>query len=79
MRGRKSKIERVRIATGYARVSTGEQSTEGHSLAAQETRLHSLAQSQDVELGRVFVDAGYSAGTLKRPAVRELLAAIQRG
>ena len=79
MRGRKSKVHRERIAVAYVRVSTREQSTEGHSLAAQESRLRALAQSQGVELGRVFVDAGYSAGTLKRPAVRELLAAIERG
>jgi site-specific DNA recombinase len=79
VRGRKSKTEQVRIAAGYVRVSTREQSTEGHSLAAQETRLRTLAAAQGVELGRVFVDAGYSAGSLKRPAVRELLAAIERG
>jgi site-specific DNA recombinase len=79
MRGRKSKIERERIAAAYVRVSTREQSTEGHSLAAQETRLRSLAESQGVALGRVFIDAGQSAGTLERPAIRELLAAIERG
>ncbi len=79
MRGRKSKVHHERIAAGYVRVSTREQTTEGHSLGAQESRLRALAAGQGVELGRVFVDAGYSAGTLKRPAVRELLAALQRG
>ena len=79
MRGRKSKVSRDRIAAGYCRVSTREQSVDGHSLGAQESRLRSLALGQGLSLGRVFVDAGYSAGTLKRPAVRELLAAIQRG
>jgi site-specific DNA recombinase len=79
MRGRRSKIERVRAAVGYVRVSTREQSVEGHSLAAQETRLWTLAESHGAGLGHVFVDAGYSAGTLKRPAVRDLLVAIQRG
>jgi site-specific DNA recombinase len=79
MRGRKAKVYCEKVPMAYARVSTREQSTEGHSLAAQEARLRSLAQSQGVELGRVFVDAGYSAGTLKRPAVRDLLAAIERG
>jgi site-specific DNA recombinase len=78
MRGRKTKVSRERITCGYVRVSSREQ-LDGHSLGAQESRLRSLAESQGVELGRVFVDAGYSAGTLKRPAVRELLAAIQRG
>ena len=79
MRGRKAKVQRARYACGYVRVSTREQTTDGHSLGAQESRLRSLAESQCIELGRVFVDAGYSAGTLKRPAVRELLTALQRG
>lgn len=80
MRGRKAKtVAQERIALGYTRVSTREQSADGHSLAAQESRLRALATGQGVSLGRVFIDAGYSAGTLKRPAMRELLAAIQRG
>ena len=79
MRGRKAKKDAVRVGVGYVRVSTREQTAEGHSLAAQESRLRALSASQGVELGQVFVDAGFSAGTLKRPAVRELLAAIQRG
>jgi site-specific DNA recombinase len=79
MRGRKAKALRERISVGYVRVSTREQSSEGHSLGAQESRLRSLANSQGVELGRVFVDAGFSAKNLKRPAVTELLAAIRAG
>lgn len=79
MRGRKTKVHRVRTACAYVRVSTREQCSDGHSLGAQESRLRSLAEGQGVELGRVFVDAGYSAGTLNRPAVKELLVALQRG
>jgi len=79
MRGRKGKVHRERIAVAYVRVSTREAAQEGHSLAAQESRLRALAQGQGTELGHVFVDAGFSAKNLKRPAVRELLAAIERG
>jgi site-specific DNA recombinase len=79
MRGRKTQVERRRIAVGYCRVSTREQATEGHSLAAQESRLQALAQAQGVTIDRVFVDAGCSGKNLKRQAVAELLAAIAAG
>lgn len=79
MRGRKTQVERQRIAVGYCRVSTREQATEGHSLAAQESRLQALAQAQGVTIDRMFVDAGCSGKNLKRQAVAELLAAIAAG
>jgi site-specific DNA recombinase len=79
MRGRKAKVEQVRFAYGYCRVSTREQSADGHSLEAQESRLRALAHAQGVELGKVFVDAGFSAKSLKRPAITELIAAIKAG
>ena len=79
MRGRKTKLEVTRTPVGYTRVSTREQSADGHSLGAQESRLKALAQAQGAPLGRIFVDPGYGAGTLKRPGVRDLLASIQRG
>lgn len=79
MRGRKAKVELTRTAVGYTRVSTREQATEGHSLGAQESRLRTLAQSHGDQLDRMFVDAGYSASSLKRPAITELLTAIRQG
>ncbi len=79
MRGRKAQVERERMAIAYCRVSTREAATEGHSLAAQESRLQALAQANGVTLGHVFVDAGFSAGTLKRPAINEVLSAIKAG
>lgn len=79
MRGRKAKVVQVRYAYGYCRVSTREAASEGHSLEAQETRLRALAQVQGVELARVFVDAGFSAKSLKRPAIMELIEAIKSG
>jgi site-specific DNA recombinase len=79
MRGRKTQVERQRTAVAYCRVSTREQATEGHSLAAQEARLQALAQAQGVTIDRMFVDAGCSGKNLKRQAVTELLAAIAAG
>jgi site-specific DNA recombinase len=79
MRGRKTQVERQRIAVAYCRVSTREQATEGHSLAAQEARLKALAQAQGSTIDRLFVDAGCSGKNLKRQAVAELLAAIAEG
>ena len=78
MRGRKVKIEQVRVAVGYCRVFTREQ-LDGHSLGAQQNRLRALAEAQGQPLMQVFVDGGFGAGTLKRPAVQKLLAAIERG
>jgi site-specific DNA recombinase len=79
MRGRKAKVSQVRVAAGYVRVSTREQSTDGHSLSVQENRIRAVAEGAGGSIERVYRDAGYSAGSLKRPAVRELLAAIARG
>lgn len=79
MRGRKAKSESPREAVAYCRVSTREQAEHGGSLTAQENRLRSVAEAQGHVLVRFFVDDGYSAGTLKRPAMQQLLAAIESG
>ena len=79
MRGRKGRIEIKRMTTAYCRVSKREQATDGGSLAAQENRLRALAADHGREIGKVFVDPGFSGGSLRRPAVQELLASIDRG
>ena len=79
MRGRKAKSERPRVAVAYCRVSTREQAEHGSSLTAQENRLRSLAEAQGHALARFLVDDGYSAGTLRRPAMQQALAAIESG
>jgi site-specific DNA recombinase len=79
MRGRKTKVVRERYCVGYCRVSTREQASDGHSLDTQKNQLAGLAATQERTLSRVFEDAGYSAGSLRRPAVQELLALIERG
>ena len=79
MRGRKAKVDEVRVVVGYCRVSTREQAVDGGSLPAQENRLRALAEADGRPIERVFVDAGYSAGSLKRPAIQELLALVREG
>lgn len=79
MRGRKAKSDNPRAAVAYCRVSTREQAEHGSSLGVQENRLRALAEAQGQQLARLLVDDGYSAGTLKRPAMQRLLAAIESG
>jgi site-specific DNA recombinase len=60
-------------------VSTREQAVDGGSLPAQENRLRTLAEADGRRMERVFVDAGYSAGSLKRPAIQEMLRLVSEG
>ena len=78
MRGRKAKNDEVRVVAGYCRVSTREQATDGGSLVAQENRLRALAAADGRPIDRLLVDAGYSAGNLKRPAIQELLTLVRQ-
>lgn len=66
-------------AIGYARVSTAEQAEHGHSLEAQRAKLEAYASLYGITLARVEVDAGESAGSLARPALRRALADLRRG
>lgn len=60
-------------------MSTREQAADGGSLPAQENRLRTLAKADGRPIERVFIDAGYSAASLKRPAIQELLALVREG
>jgi site-specific DNA recombinase len=60
-------------------VSTREQAIDGGSLPAQENRLRALAEADGRPISRIFVDAGYSAGSLKRPAIQEILTLVREG
>lgn len=76
MRGRR--IEKTRISVGYCRVSTQEQAEQGVSLDAQRSRLEAVAQGHGQSLAEVFVDDGFSGATLERPAMKRLLAQVER-
>lgn len=79
MRGRKAIKEEVRVVVGYCRVSTREAAENGGSLVAQENRLRALAEADGRPVDRMFVDAGFSASSLKRPAIQELLGLVRSG
>jgi len=62
------------LRTGiYIRVSTEEQAREGYSIEAQKRKLLAYIESQDWTLADIYVDDGFSAKDLKRPAMQRLL------
>jgi site-specific DNA recombinase len=69
---------RTRVV-GYARVSTEDQAREGVSLAAQRAKIAAYAAALDLELVAVREDAGVSASTLDRPALRAALEDLDAG
>src|SRR5581483_9418412 len=65
----------------YTRVSTRNQAdTEYSSLETQREKLEAYCKSQDqYVIYRVYEDAGYSADSLDRPALKELLQDLRSG
>lgn len=57
----------------YSRVSTEEQAKEGLSVDAQIEKCKSFCDARGWEIFKIYKDAGFSAGTLKRPALELLL------
>lgn len=77
MRTRRVPAERKTI--GYIRVSTQEQAQAGFSLSAQRGRLEAFAQATGREpIDDFLIDDGFSGSSLERPAMKELLARIER-
>lgn len=73
--------ERRQRVYGYARVSTDRQAQQGASLADQEQRIRGYAQSLNVAVDEVFVEAGVSGGKSlnKRPKGAVLMKVAQAG
>jgi DNA invertase Pin-like site-specific DNA recombinase len=65
-------------ALAYVRVSTDEQVREGISLENQESRIRAFCQAKDWELAEVLTDEGYSASSLDRPGMQELIQRCQK-
>lgn len=57
----------------YVRVSTQEQAKEGLSIDAQIDKCKSFCNARDWNVFKVYRDAGYSAGSLNRPALELML------
>lgn len=64
------KAPRVAI---YSRVSTEEQAREGLSVEAQIDKCKAFCNARDWEIFKVYKDAGFSAGSINRPALELLL------
>lgn len=56
----------------YVRVSTEEQAKEGISISAQIDRCQNYCKARSWKVINVYTDAGYSAGSMNRPAVKQL-------
>ncbi|MBU2616589.1 MAG: recombinase family protein [Nanoarchaeota archaeon] len=57
----------------YVRVSTEEQAKEGLSVDAQIDKCNSFCQARDWNVYKVYRDAGFSAGSLNRPALELMM------
>ena len=57
----------------YVRVSTEEQAKEGISIDAQIERCKAFCKARDWKIFKIYTDAGYSAGTMDRPALKNLV------
>ena len=66
-------------AYGYTRVSTGEQAESGLGLEAQAFAITDEIRRRGWTPGEIFEDAGYSARTLNRPALQQLLDKLDNG
>jgi len=56
----------------YVRVSTEDQAKEGYSIRGQESKLRAYADSQGWTIHDLYVDEGYSAKNLDRPAMQKM-------
>lgn len=67
----------IRVAA-YIRVSTDEQADHGNSLSEQEERLKAYCVAMGWEQPKLFIDDGYSAKNLKRPAIQKLIENVEK-
>ncbi len=64
-------------AIGYTRVSPRDQAASSVSLVSQRMKIEAYATMHDLDLVEVIEDAGYSAKSLDRPGMAELLRLIR--
>lgn len=58
---------------GYVRVSTDEQKKFGYSIQAQCDEIQNWCKATDNQLIKLYIDEGYSASTMNRPQLKEML------
>lgn len=66
----------MRVAA-YIRVSTNEQVDNGNSLKEQQERLTAYCVAKGWPQPKLYIDDGYTAKNLKRPAIQKLINAIE--
>ncbi len=69
---------KVKRAAIYTRVSTEDQAKEGFSLDAQLEKLRSYCKARDWEIAGEYIDDGYSARYVKRPAYNKMIKEIDK-
>ena len=62
----------------YVRVSTDEQADKGNSIFEQQERLSAYCRAMAWSEPTFFIDDGYSAKNLKRPAITDLLERVEK-
>jgi DNA invertase Pin-like site-specific DNA recombinase len=70
--------KKVKRAAIYTRVSTEDQAKEGFSLDAQLEKLRSYCKARDWEITGEYIDDGYSARYVKRPAYNKMIEEIDK-
>lgn len=63
---------------GYCRVSTEDQTQNGHSLPAQEQKIRQYAELYGMNITEVITDAGISAKNFNRPGIQNILSIIKK-
>lgn len=66
------------MIAAYIRVSTDEQADKGNSLYEQQERLSSYCKAMGWEPPIFFIDDGYSAKDMNRPAIKKLLDEVKQ-
>lgn len=62
----------------YVRVSTSDQAIEGISLDAQIERCQAFCKARGWKVFKIYTDAGYSGGSMDRPAMKDLMNDIEQ-
>ena len=76
---KKAKEKNPNMTAIYIRVSTEEQAKKGISLDAQKERLTAFCTAKVLEMYKIYMDDGYSAGSTNRPALKELIEDANEG
>lgn len=69
-------MKKVLKVCGYCRVSTDEQKNYGFSISAQEDKIKNYCKEKNYILTNIYIDEGFSASNIDRPALQELLKSL---